>query len=346
MKTYPLVSVIIPIYNVEKYLERCLKSVLEQTYKNIEVICVNDGSPDNSQLIVNKYSHDSRIISIIQENKGLSGARNTGLRNISGEYVMFVDSDDWLYLNCIQVAIDNALSSDLDVVMWPYTKVFKNRKEKQFVYKKTTYWLTEKNVKDGFYKDLIGPSDKLLATPHIVDSRVTAPSKLYKSNIIRNIRFIDTNLVGTEDLLFNSEVFLNVKSCGFINKELYFYNKVNESSLTSSYKPNLINQWDLLHSKLEKISSFDSTIKVNLSNRYAVSIIGLGLNVMSAPKSFLWRRNEIRQIIYNEKYSRSLNGLSVTNMPVHWKIFFISAKNKLVTPLTLLLLFIHKVILK
>ena len=95
MNNTPKVSVIIPVYNVEKYLQKCLDSVINQTYKNLEIICVDDGSPDNSGGILDAYAqNDSRIIVIHQENAGVSAARNRGLDAATGEYIAFVDSDD------------------------------------------------------------------------------------------------------------------------------------------------------------------------------------------------------------------------------------------------------------
>ena len=107
MKEQPLISVIIPVYNVERYLAQCLDSVIRQTYENLEIICVNDGTRDSSREILGHYAEkDCRIVVIDQENQGLSGARNTGLLYTHGKYVMFVDSDDWIepdmYLDLIQ----------------------------------------------------------------------------------------------------------------------------------------------------------------------------------------------------------------------------------------------------
>ncbi len=99
-----LLSVIIPVYNVESYLERCLDSIINQTYKNLEIILVNDGSTDKSESICNYYAKkDNRIIVINQENGGSSIARNTGLKNCNGEFIGFVDSDDWLKLNMFYI---------------------------------------------------------------------------------------------------------------------------------------------------------------------------------------------------------------------------------------------------
>ena len=123
MKT---VSVIIPVYNVEKYLPKCLESVTAQTYANLEIICVNDGSPDNSSAILEEYAKkDGRIIIINQENTGLSGARNTGIRAASGEYIVFVDSDDWIDAETVETAVSKA--ENADTVMWGYVREFADK---------------------------------------------------------------------------------------------------------------------------------------------------------------------------------------------------------------------------
>ena len=99
----PLISVIVPVFNVEKYVGRCLTSIINQSYTNLEIIVVNDGSTDNSLSVCEAYAaKDNRIKLITQENRGLSGARNSGLRHYTGEYVTFVDSDDWIHRNMIE----------------------------------------------------------------------------------------------------------------------------------------------------------------------------------------------------------------------------------------------------
>jgi len=114
-----LVSVIIPIYNVEQYLEKCLDSIINQTYKNLEIICVNDCSPDNSSKILDEYSSRDKRIKIVnrEKNGGLSAARNTGLDNATGEYIYFLDSDDWIDENYIECMLNAALSSKTEVVL-------------------------------------------------------------------------------------------------------------------------------------------------------------------------------------------------------------------------------------
>ena len=113
----PKVSVIIPVYNVEKYLKECLDSIVNQTLKDIEIICVNDGSTDNSLKIIKDFAQiDNRIVIINQQNFGVSSARNQGIKKAIGEYIIFVDSDDWLELNCIEELVKNTFNNDTDIL--------------------------------------------------------------------------------------------------------------------------------------------------------------------------------------------------------------------------------------
>ncbi len=113
----PKISVIIPVYNVEKYLSRCLDSVINQTFSDIEIICINDGSTDNSSKILSEYAdRDSRIKIVNQKNSGLSAARNTGLKNMSGQYISFIDSDDWIDTNYYECLLSLMNENDADIV--------------------------------------------------------------------------------------------------------------------------------------------------------------------------------------------------------------------------------------
>ena len=124
----PKVSVIIPVYNVEKYLRECLDSVINQTLKDIEIICIDDGSTDNSLSILKEYAKkDKRIKVINQENKGLSGARNTGIENATGEFIGFVDSDDWIDSNFYENLYNTAITTNSDIACAPIKRVYGNK---------------------------------------------------------------------------------------------------------------------------------------------------------------------------------------------------------------------------
>ena len=116
-----MISIIIPIYNVEKYLSKCIESLVGQTYKDIEIILINDGSPDHCLSICEQYSKkDNRIIVIDQENKGVSAARNAGLKMAKGEYIGFVDPDDWIAVDMYEGLHSVIKQSDVDMVICGY----------------------------------------------------------------------------------------------------------------------------------------------------------------------------------------------------------------------------------
>lgn len=116
-----MISIIVPVYNVEKYLDRCVQSILIQSFKRFELILVNDGSTDNSFEICQKYrKKDSRVILISQENKGLSAARNTGLNNAHGDYICFIDSDDFIEKDYLKLLLNNLKSNNADISICEY----------------------------------------------------------------------------------------------------------------------------------------------------------------------------------------------------------------------------------
>ena len=209
----PKVSVIIPVYNVEKYLRKCLDSVINQTYKNLEIICVDDGSPDNSGGILDEYAQiDSRIIVIHQKNAGVSIARNRALDIATGEYIAFVDSDDWLEPQCYELAVTEMLRDpEIDLVSWG-CNVINERNCSEREYKSTVNWL---NCNFSGKKKLTPPLSK----------RLTANlwSMLFKATVITNNSLRFRNYKYAEDMLFLFEGLLDVHYIYYINLKLYNY---------------------------------------------------------------------------------------------------------------------------
>lgn len=122
----PVISIIIPVYNVEKYLRRCLDSVLNQTFQDWQAICVNDGSPDNSAKILEEYAKkDSRFVVVTKENGGLSDARNAGLPHAMGEYIMYLDSDDFIHPQTMEIAYYMAKRDNSDIVSFTYDRIYR-----------------------------------------------------------------------------------------------------------------------------------------------------------------------------------------------------------------------------
>ncbi|EHV2895884.1 glycosyltransferase family 2 protein, partial [Enterococcus faecalis] len=172
-----LVSVVIPVYNVEKYVEKCLDSVINQTYQNLEIIIVNDGSTDNSLSVCQKKKlSDSRIKLINKENGGLSSARNAGIECAQGEFICFIDSDDWIELDYIEVLLNGMENTNVDISVIQMIKV-KDFNKIAFQSESQTKWdifERETAMRELFSSNLIGYS---------------ANNKLYRISLFKSIRY-------------------------------------------------------------------------------------------------------------------------------------------------------------
>lgn len=197
------VSVIVPVYNVEKYLEKCLESLVNQKFNNYEVIVVNDGSPDNSQNIIDKYveNYPELIRGYKKENGGLSSARNYGLKKAKGEYVSFVDSDDYVKADYLSLLYDKAKLGNYDIVVCDIIRKYENNEEILNCY---------------FDKNNTVVKNLLVSLP-------AAWNKIYKKNL-----FIDNNIyypdkLYYEDLATTGRLLISAKNVAYIDEPLYYY---------------------------------------------------------------------------------------------------------------------------
>ena len=334
MNSSSLVSIIVPVYNVEQYLSKCLDSLINQTYRNLEIICVNDGSKDESYRILDQYSkRDSRIVIVNQDNQGLSCARNTGMQYVHGLYLMFVDSDDWIDIDTCESAINCAEKYNADLVFWGYIKEYADRSVKKSLLWDNECCFDDDEVKKYLHKRLFGLDGVELSHPEYANSFETAWGKLYKSTIVldNHVKFVDTSIIGTEDALFNIEAIGYVNKAVYLDKCMNHYRKDNSDSLTSKYKPQLFNQWQTLFDYMEAyITQNDLSVdyKHALNNRIALSLIGLGLNVVSSQKREKEKIQEIKDIIKTDRYCEAYKNLPMKYFPFHWKVFFEFARIK------------------
>lgn len=202
----PKVSIIVPVYNVEKYLPKCLDSLVNQTLKDIEIIVINDGSPDHSQDIIDKYAkkYSKKIRAFKKDNGGLSDARNYGLKRAKGEFILFVDSDDYIDENACEKLYNKAISDNYDIVLFKYYIVYPKSKKLMNV-------LNE--YKD---KNNISKKEYLLSTP-------SACNKLFKTKFLIDNKFSFPIGIIYEDYASISTLILYNPKIAFVNKALYYY---------------------------------------------------------------------------------------------------------------------------
>lgn len=234
------ISVIVPVYNVEKYLSQCLDSIIHQTYKNLEIILVDDGSTDSSGLICDNYSQKDKRIKIIHKCQGgLSDARNAGLKIATGEYISFIDSDDFIDKNMYSILINNTQKYNSDIVWFYYYNYYSKK-----------HFINSSIIKNNDLYDL-SSSDKIKFAKNLfyqykMDAHVWA--KLYKRSIFNNIKFPYGKLF--EDIFVLLPILSNAKIISTIPDCLYFYRNRSESIVNQYFKQNIIKNIDFIESRI------------------------------------------------------------------------------------------------
>ena len=269
----PLVSIVIPVYNVEQYLVECLESVVNQTYKKLEIIIVNDGTEDQSQKIIDEYrKKDHRVVAIRQENQGLNMARAAGSKVARGQYIAFVDSDDMVHKDYIQIMYENLLQNDVDISICGFQEFTESTEVHGSEKLKPDY--SEQAVKDK--KELISYFfGQVPIVPNV--HQMTAWGKLYKANIIRKTDWHLSNYRRHEDNLEALQWYrMADKGVATLSTQLYYYRK-NPGSITNKLQQNVgpdnraMNYFefiDELYEKNKKIVN-DPSLDIVMLNNFA-----------------------------------------------------------------------------
>ncbi|MCI5934039.1 MAG: glycosyltransferase [Lachnospiraceae bacterium] len=232
------ISVIVPMYNVEKYLEECIKSIINQTFTNLEIILVDDGSPDNCGIIADNYmQQDDRIKVIHQNNQGLSAARNAGLQVASGEYVAFVDSDDFLDKNMYKVMAEQIKQNE-DIVICSYDRVDESSmlvsKKKHF----DSFYFCEQEELNNCVCCLLGCKCLDDWNNYFADLFILPWNKLYRRQfIVQNNLKYDIQFRAHEDTWFNYNVFKCAETVIGLDYVGYHF-RINSASITNAFKKN------------------------------------------------------------------------------------------------------------
>lgn len=260
----PKVSIIVPIYNVEKYLDRCMNSLLNQTLREIEIILVDDGSPDNCPRMCDDYAKkDCRVKVIHKKNAGLGYARNSGLDLATGEYIAFVDSDDYVASNMYEKLYCTALATKSDTVYCGFLRVYDGRVTiHQHV---QSLLIFKENEVAKLLLDFIASSPEYRKDWKY---EMSVWHAIYSSKIIReyDIKFISERILLSEDLPFQIDYLKEANSIAYLPDCLYYYCTNNENSLThTNYSSEklirALKLIDFLSEETEKIKNADLRIK-------------------------------------------------------------------------------------
>lgn len=318
------ISVIIPVYNVEKYLSRCIDSVLSQTYPNVEVILVNDGSNDNSAAICKKYAEsDSRVVFINQENKGVSSARNVGLKIAKGEYVGFIDPDDDIELDMFDNFVNIILASHPDVIVSNYYDyeigdVNFIEIRNNLIYNVN---LRKEKIIQSFLKPYFG------GFMGIIPSCCT---KMYKLSFLReNNLLFDETLKRAEDYWFNFFVFKKASNVYAIDKAFYHYYKNEVSAMRTFREDEFAN---FLHSR-ERLLENNKELNFDIDwKEFNMSFIDVTNEfVLNALKNN--RKDLVFAILNNKEYTSAYSNLNPIRL--HTKIIKIMLKYRQKLPVFL-----------
>lgn len=326
-----LVSVIVPVYNIEPYLSECVESILRQTYRSLQILLVDDGSTDGCPSLCDRFAEEDSCVKVIhRDNGGLSAARNTGLDASKGEFVVFVDGDDWIDSDIIERAVAAAEKNQADAVMWSYMREYGNRSLPKFTYGTEETLCVGEECRELFRR-MVGPLDEETAKPQNLDVLSSVCTKLYRRGALEGIRFLPTSVIGTEDTLFNLTFFSAVRRVYYLPVCAYHYRKNNATSITHSYSADFLerrlNFFRCVSELTEPLS--DDRLRQAHQNRRAIDLLGVGLNICRKNNlSTREKREELLKALSTPEYGGAAAAFDSRYMAPQWRMYYRFAKKR------------------
>jgi glycosyltransferase involved in cell wall biosynthesis len=242
----PLISVIVPVYNVEQYLDKCLESIVNQTYRNLEILLVDDGSPDNCPTMCDEWADkDLRVKVIHKKNGGLSSARNTGLDHCSGEYVGFIDSDDWIDLRFFETLYTNLEEDGSDISVVGVWKVFETYQKSQTEkFSRTTFTGEEALHNFLYFKNNLAGG---------------VTDKIFKTELFDKVRFPEG--LQAEDRYVHAVIYSRIQKLSFDPVPMYYYLTRENSICTSDLNPHTFDRIKIVEMICEYLGSIEYSDK-------------------------------------------------------------------------------------
>lgn len=320
-------TIVVPVYNVEKYLDRCIESILNQKFDDFEVILVDDGSTDKSSKICDNYrKKDDKIIVIHKKNEGLGFARNTGIDKARGNYILFVDSDDYIDLDLLENLYNEIERNNSDAVFYGHKRV--NNKKSVI---STFEQLPDKQI----YLDKNEIKNKLLAE-FILNKKIfiSAWSLCIKLSLLKknNILFPSEREFISEDIYFLVVLFNYLNIVSFAKKTYYYYCQ-NENSLTTTYKKDRYEKIKKFYKKTDELLelyNYSNITKMSFKRSFISNVIAC-LKMIAANKDELAKNKirKIKEISGDDYFLENVKKYDFKNEKKSWKIFDFLVKYKL-----------------
>ncbi|MCM1535265.1 MAG: glycosyltransferase [Clostridium sp.] len=333
-----MVSIIVPVYNMEKYLRKCIESLVQQTYKNIEIILVDDGSGDASGKICDEYAQSKNYITVIhKQNEGLGYARNTGMKAAKGDFIAFFDSDDYADSDMIEQLMRPIIEEKADTCIGGYNRV-DSEGNVVSTEKYTPRNFVGKEVYNECYIRMLGSLPK----EHDV-IKMSVWNVIYSADIIRThkIWFPSERELISEDLVFNFEYFKYAKKVSLIESVAYKY-RITPTSLTNTYKTDKIIRICDFYEEMElrvrkEFENPDSAI-IRLQKQFFVSVRGCVSQEKQkeSHKNFKDMKLAMKNICENPTVQRVVNSYPVTKLHFKQRVFVFLLKHKMLWTLCLI----------
>lgn len=328
-----LISVIIPVYNSEKFLDRCVNSVLKQSYKELDIILVDDGSSDKSGEMCDQYAQiDERVRVIHKKNGGVSAARNSGLDVAAGDYCTFVDSDDYIESEMYQSMVDIAEQYNCDVVMCDCVKEFETRTEVYTHDIRPGHYDRGQLEKEYFPHLLIMPnveypptiSNWLCLYRRIQKQKSESKERNYNLRYEEGIRF-------SEDLLFGAELLYHADSFYYMKGQCFYHYCMNEQSATHTFAADKWKDYVALHSRIEEkfscCTNYDFSQQIDLVLLFFV-YNAIGDIVSTTELNDREKMRKCNEILRTDKVQRMFSKLQIRKLPIPLKLKLITCMYK------------------
>lgn len=311
------ISVIVPVYNCEQYLPQCLDSILSQTYSDLEILLIDDGSTDRSGIICDEYAaRDSRILCLHQKNSGAAAARNAGLRAATGIYIAFVDSDDWLDPDMYEKMLHSAQEQDCDLVI---CDCLKETPDESIVYSHAlpAGYYSRDDMKETYFPQLL--------MPNTMEYPVTISNWLLlirRDVIVRNNLSFPEGMRFSEDLLFGSEVGYHSNSMVYLKGYTPYHYRQNPTSVTHSA---FGDKWPLLRALYDRIYiSFSEKMDYDFTPQIQRCMLFFVYMAMNNLRSSQMTRKEFfyqTSLILDEPTVRkAITAINISSLTVPWKL--------------------------